>query len=75
MIVSKINQISIPGITVSGGHTQIVMVEDYFTMDEIGELLDDAIGEAFDKCGKAMGFDYPAGPLMINIRRMEIQKI
>ena len=42
------------GITVSGGHTQIVMVEDYFKMNEIGETLDDAIGEAFDKC-EAMG--------------------
>ena len=52
------------GITVSGGHTQIVMVEDYFTMNEIGGSLDDAIGEAFDKCGKAMGFDYPAGPII-----------
>ena len=52
------------GITVSGGHTQIVMVEDYFTMNEIGGTLDDAIGEAFDKCGKAMGFDYPAGPII-----------
>ena len=52
------------GITVSGGHTQIVMVEDYFTMHEIGRTLDDAIGEAFDKCGKVMGFDYPAGPII-----------
>ena len=52
------------GITVSGGHTQIVMVEDYFIMHEIGRTLDDAIGEAFDKCGKAMGFDYPAGPII-----------
>ena len=40
------------------------MVEDYFKMNEIGETLDDAIGEAFDKCGKAMGFDYPAGPII-----------
>ena len=52
------------GITVSGGHTQIVVVKDYFKMNEIGGTLDDAIGEAFDKCGKAMGFDYPAGPII-----------
>ena len=50
------------GITVSGGHTQFVIVEDYLKMNIIGETLDDAIGEAFDKCGKIIGLDYPAGP-------------
>lgn len=52
------------GITVSGGHTQIVKVDDYFTMEEIGCTLDDAIGEAFDKCGKVLGLGYPAGPVI-----------
>ena len=50
------------GITVSGGHTQIVRVNSYFDMEELGTTLDDAIGEAFDKCGKVMGLGYPAGP-------------
>lgn len=50
------------GITISGGHTQIVKVTDHFKMEEIGTTLDDAIGEAFDKCGKIMGLGYPAGP-------------
>jgi N6-L-threonylcarbamoyladenine synthase len=50
------------GITISGGHTQIVRVDDYFSMQVIGETLDDAIGEAFDKCGKMMQLPYPAGP-------------
>ena len=50
------------GVTVSGGHTQFVIVEDYLRMKIIGETLDDAIGEAFDKCGKIIGLDYPAGP-------------
>lgn len=50
------------GVTVSGGHTQIVEVNDYFEMTELGKTLDDAIGEAFDKCGKVMGLGYPAGP-------------
>ena len=50
------------GITVSGGHTQIVRVNSYFDMEELGTTLDDAIGEAFDKCGKIMGLGYPAGP-------------
>tara|TARA_Y100001980_G_C14493052_1_gene269859 strand:- start:65 stop:1087 length:1023 start_codon:yes stop_codon:yes gene_type:complete len=50
------------GVTISGGHTQLILVEDFFKMTEIGTTLDDAIGEAFDKCGKTMGLDYPAGP-------------
>ena len=49
------------GITVSGGHTQILYVKDYFDMGIIGNTLDDAIGEAFDKCGKQIGLSYPAG--------------
>lgn len=50
------------GVTISGGHTQIVKVKDYFDMEVIGETLDDAIGEAFDKCGKMFKLPYPAGP-------------
>ena len=50
------------GVTISGGHTQFILVEDYFKMEILGETLDDAIGEAFDKCGKKIGLDYPAGP-------------
>lgn len=52
------------GITLSGGHTQIVKVDDYFSMEVIGETLDDAVGEAYDKCGKMLGLDYPAGPIV-----------
>ena len=50
------------GVTVSGGHTQIVRVDSHFSLEELGTTLDDAIGEAFDKCGKVMGLGYPAGP-------------
>lgn len=50
------------GVTISGGHTQIVLVKNYFDMEIIGETLDDAIGETFDKCGKILGLPYPAGP-------------
>lgn len=50
------------GVTLSGGHTQLVLVKSHFEMEEIGKTLDDAIGEAFDKCGKMMGLNYPAGP-------------
>ncbi|HLU81123.1 MAG TPA: tRNA (adenosine(37)-N6)-threonylcarbamoyltransferase complex transferase subunit TsaD [Flavobacteriaceae bacterium] len=51
-------------LTISGGHTQIVRVNSYFEMEVIGETLDDAVGEAFDKCGKMLGLPYPAGPFI-----------
>jgi N6-L-threonylcarbamoyladenine synthase len=51
-------------LTVSGGHTQIVLCEDYLTMAVIGETLDDAAGEAFDKSAKILGLPYPGGPLI-----------
>ncbi|MBO6632284.1 MAG: tRNA (adenosine(37)-N6)-threonylcarbamoyltransferase complex transferase subunit TsaD, partial [Psychroserpens sp.] len=49
-------------MTISGGHTQIVKVSDYFNMEVIGETIDDAVGEAYDKSGKILGLGYPAGP-------------
>ncbi len=49
-------------LTVSGGHTQIVLVKDVHTMEVIGQSRDDAAGEAFDKSGKILGLAYPAGP-------------
>lgn len=49
-------------MTISGGHTQIVKVSSYFKMEVIGETIDDAVGEAFDKSGKILGLGYPAGP-------------
>ncbi|PKA84229.1 O-sialoglycoprotein endopeptidase [Ulvibacter sp. MAR_2010_11] len=51
-------------MTISGGHTQIVLVKDYFEMEVIGETIDDAVGEAFDKAGKILGLPYPGGPLV-----------
>ncbi len=51
-------------LTISGGHTQIVKVSDYFEMEVIGETLDDAVGEAFDKSAKILGLPYPGGPLV-----------
>ena len=51
-------------LTVSGGHTQIVLVKDYLNMQIIGQTLDDAAGEAFDKSGKLLGLEYPAGPVI-----------
>lgn len=51
-------------LTVSGGHTMIVLVKNYFDMKIIGKSIDDAAGEAFDKIGKILGLDYPAGPII-----------
>lgn len=51
-------------LTVSGGHTQIVLVKDYFHMEILGQTLDDAAGEAFDKSAKILGLPYPGGPLI-----------
>ncbi|TSE05782.1 MULTISPECIES: tRNA (adenosine(37)-N6)-threonylcarbamoyltransferase complex transferase subunit TsaD [Aquimarina] len=51
-------------MTISGGHTQIVKVNDYFDMEIIGETIDDAVGEAFDKSAKIFGLPYPGGPLI-----------
>ena len=49
-------------LTISGGHTQIVVIRNYFDMEIIGSTIDDAAGEAFDKAAKIMGLPYPGGP-------------
>lgn len=51
-------------LTVSGGHTQIVLVKDYFDMEVVGQTQDDAAGEALDKTSKILGLPYPGGPLI-----------
>ena len=51
-------------LTISGGHTQIVKVTNYFEMEVIGQTIDDAVGEAFDKSAKILGLPYPGGPLI-----------
>ncbi len=49
-------------LLVSGGHTQIVLMRSHFDMEIVGTTIDDAAGEAFDKCAKVMGLPYPGGP-------------
>lgn len=51
-------------LLVSGGHTQIILVKSFFDKEIIGETIDDAAGEAFDKSAKIMGLPYPGGPLI-----------
>ncbi len=57
-------------LTVSGGHTQIVLVRDYFDMEIIGQTTDDAAGEALDKTSKVLGLPYPGGPLIDKYARL-----
>jgi N6-L-threonylcarbamoyladenine synthase len=57
-------------LTVSGGHTQIVQVESALAMRVIGETLDDAAGEAFDKTAKLLGLSYPGGPMMDKLAQL-----
>jgi N6-L-threonylcarbamoyladenine synthase len=51
-------------LLVSGGNSQIIVVRDHLDMEVIGQTIDDAAGEAFDKCAKVMGLPYPGGPLI-----------
>ena len=57
-------------LTVSGGHTQIVLVKDYLDMEVVGESIDDAAGEAFDKTAKMLGLPYPGGPILDKYAQM-----
>ena len=68
-LIPSASQDTVPGfpflcLTVSGGHTQIILCTDYLKMKVIGETLDDAAGEAFDKSAKILGLPYPGGPLI-----------
>ncbi len=56
-------------LLVSGGHTRIIVMKSHMEMEVIGNTIDDAAGEAFDKCGKVMGFTYPAGPIIDKLAR------
>lgn len=57
-------------LLVSGGHTQIVKVKDYLDFEVIGHTIDDAVGEAFDKCSKMMGLGYPGGPIVDRLAKV-----
>ena len=57
-------------LTISGGHTQIVKITSYFEMEVLGETMDDAVGEAFDKSAKILGLPYPGGPFVDKYARL-----
>ena len=57
-------------LLVSGGNSQIILVKSYNDMEIIGQTIDDAAGEAFDKCAKVMGLGYPGGPVVDRLAKM-----
>jgi len=57
-------------LTISGGHTQIVKLNSYFDLEILGETIDDAVGEAFDKSAKILGLPYPGGPLIDKLAQL-----
>lgn len=59
------------GVLVSGKHTELVLVHDFGEYEVIGETLDDACGEAFDKCGRMLGLGYPAGPVVAEFAKQQ----
>lgn len=69
--VEILNNVKFPslGVLVSGNHTELILIKDFGKYEKIGETLDDASGEAFDKCGRMLGFGYPAGPVIAKISK------
>ena len=67
---SKIPPFPFVCLTISGGHTQIVKITNHFEMEILGETIDDAVGEAFDKSAKILGLPYPGGPLIDKYARL-----
>ncbi len=65
-VIEQGSEPNFPFITllVSGGHTQLILIKDHFDMEILGETIDDAAGEAFDKCAKVIGLPYPGGPVV-----------
>jgi N6-L-threonylcarbamoyladenine synthase len=62
----NLNQFKFPilNLVISGGHTQLILMKDHLEYEIIGQTQDDAVGEAFDKVAKIMGFEYPGGPMI-----------
>jgi len=60
---------------VSGGHTQIIEVKSHSEQRIVGETIDDAVGEAYDKVARLIGLPYPGGPLWINLQKKEIHML
>ena len=62
--------ISVPLLVSIGGNSQIIKVDDFNKMEIVGQTIDDAAGEAFDKCAKVMGLPYPGGPVVDKLAKL-----
>ncbi len=71
-----LNQFNFPilNLVISGGHTQLILMKNHLKYEIIGQTQDDAVGEAFDKVAKIMGFEYPGGPI-ISKQAREAEKL
>ncbi len=69
---NKLAQVSFPAVSllISGGHTELLRMDDWKTYDKIGQTKDDAIGEAFDKVARMMGLPYPGGPEISRLAKL-----
>ncbi|WP_462218033.1 tRNA (adenosine(37)-N6)-threonylcarbamoyltransferase complex transferase subunit TsaD [Mycoplasmoides genitalium] len=76
LIDQDLNKLQLPalGLVISGGHTAIYLVKSFYELELIAETSDDAIGEVYDKIGRAMGFDYPAGSKIDSLFNKELVK-
>jgi N6-L-threonylcarbamoyladenine synthase len=63
------------GLLVSGGHTEFVLMKEWFEYELVGKTLDDAVGEAFDKVARMLGLPYPGGPEISKLARMGREKV
>ena len=73
ILVSRIKKVNFPflSLLLSGGHTQLLIAKDYNKFEVLGETLDDALGEAFDKTAKLLGYGYPGGPIIEKLATKE----
>jgi N6-L-threonylcarbamoyladenine synthase len=72
-----LNSVQFPvlGILISGGHTEFVLVNHWGKYEVVGKTLDDACGEAFDKCGRILGLGYPAGPVITKFSKIHYKNV
>lgn len=66
------NEFNFPllALLVSGGHTELILMNDHLSFEVLGETLDDAIGEAYDKVGRVLGLQYPSGPVIDKLAKL-----
>jgi len=70
---TEINKVSLPAVSllISGGHTELILIKDWKQYEKIGQTMDDAVGEAFDKTARMMDLPYPGGPEISKLAQIE----